>query len=158
MSRITPFLWFDGKAEEAANFYTAVFPNSRVTALHRYTDAGPAPAGTVMTVEFELDGLPFVALNGGPEHATFNLAISFSVSCETQAEIDSFWDKLSEGGKPIQCGWLTDRYGVAWQIVPKNVAKLFSGQHAEKAAAAMRAMFTMTKLDIAALEKAYDEA
>lgn len=157
MSRITPFLWFDDKAEEAANFYTSVFPNSRITAIHRYTDAGPRPPGTVMTVEFELDGLPFVALNGGGSNA-FNLAVSFSVSCKTQAELDSFWDKLKEGGKEIQCGWLTDRYGLPWQIVPSDIAELFGGQHPEKAAAAMRAMFGMTKLDIAALKKAYDEA
>lgn len=157
MSRITPFLWFDDKAEEAANFYTEVFPNSRVTALHRYSEAGPRPAGTVMTVEFELDGLSFVALNGGP-HYTISPAISFVVSCKDQAELDSYWDKLTEGGKEIQCGWLTDRYGVTWQIVPSNIAELLGGQHGKKAAAAAKAMYNMKKLDIAAMQKAYDEA
>lgn len=157
MSRITPFLWFDTQAEEAANFYVSVFPDSRIKAIHRYSDAGPRPAGSVMTVEFELDGLPFVALNGGPE-PKFNHAISFSVSCKDQAELDSYWDKLTEGGKEIQCGWLNDRYGLSWQVVPSTVAQLFGGQHPAKSAAAMRAMFGMKKLDIAALQKAYDEA
>lgn len=157
MTRITPFLWFDTEAEEAANFYVSVFPNSRIKALHHYSEAGPRPAGTVMTVDFELDGQPFVALNGGPE-PKFNHAVSFVVTCEDQAELDSYWDKLTEGGKEIQCGWLVDRYGLSWQIVPSNVAELFGGQHPKKSAAAMQAMFGMKKLDIAVLQKAYDEA
>jgi len=157
MARVTPFLWFDDKAEEAANFYISIFPNSRVTALHRYSEAGPKPAGTVMTVEFELDGQPFVALNGGPQYQ-FSPAVSFAVKCKDQGELDSFWDKLTEGGQEIQCGWLTDRYGITWQIVPANIAEILGGQHPKKAAAAAKAMFAMKKLDIAALKKAYDEA
>lgn len=157
MTRITPFLWFDNQAEEAANFYVEIFPNSRIKALHHYSEAGPRPAGTVMTVDFELDGQPFVALNGGPGHP-FTHAISFVVTCKDQGELDSYWDKLTEGGEEVQCGWLKDRYGLSWQVVPSNVAELFGGQHPKKSAAAMQALFGMKKPNIAALQKAYDEA
>ncbi len=158
MSAITPFLWFDTEAEEAAKFYVSVFPNSRIKAVHYYGEAGPRPKGSVMTVEFELDGKPFVALNGGPE-PKFNHAVSFVVDCKDQAEIDHYWDKLTgNGGKEIQCGWLTDKYGLAWQVVPSNVGELFGGKNAKKSAAAMQAMFGMKKLDLATLQKAYDAA
>src|SRR6266446_4001923 len=117
MQRITPFLWFDGKAEEAVNFYTSIFKNSKITGMSRYGDAGPGPKGTVMTAGFQLDGQDFVALNGGPVYQ-FSPAISFVVNCETQEEVDYYWEKLSQGGKEVQCGWLTDKYGVSWQITP----------------------------------------
>jgi len=157
MARITPFLWFDRQAEEAADFYVSVFPNSRIKAVTRYGEAGPGPAGTVMTVEFELDGQLFLALNGGPVYR-FNQAISFVVSCRDQGEIDAFWDRLTEGGKEIQCGWLTDKFGVTWQVVPEGIAELFGGRDPKKSAAAVRAMLPMKKLDVATLQKAYDEA
>jgi predicted 3-demethylubiquinone-9 3-methyltransferase (glyoxalase superfamily) len=156
MPNITPFLWFDTEAEEAARFYVSIFPNSKVNTVMHYSEAGPRPEGSVLLVEFELDGKPFAALNAGPE-PKFNHAISFAVGCRTQAEIDRYWDLLSAGGKEIQCGWLTDKYGVAWQIVPSNVDELFSNKNPKKSAAATRAMFGMKKLDIAALQKAYDE-
>lgn len=157
MPNITPFLWFDTQAEEAAKFYVSIFPNSKIKSVLPYSEAGPRPKGSVMLVEFELDGKPFAALNAGPE-PKFNHAISFAVDCKTQDEIDRYWDKLTEGGQEIQCGWLTDKYGVAWQIVPSNVGELFGGKNPKKSAAATRAMFEMKKLDIAALQKAYDEA
>lgn len=157
MPNLTPFLWFDTEAEEAAKFYVSIFPNSKIKNVMTYSEAGPRPKGEVMLVEFELDGKPFAALNGGPE-PKFNYAVSFAVDCKTQAEIDHYWEKLTDGGKEIQCGWLTDKYGVAWQIVPSNVGELFGGKNPKKSAAAMQAMFPMKKLDIAALQKAYDEA
>ncbi len=155
MPDITPFLWFDTEAEEAAKFYVSIFPNSKIKSVLHYSEAGPRPKGAVMLVEFELDGKPFAALNAGPE-PKFNHAVSFAVACKTQDEIDRYWQKLTDGGKEIQCGWLTDKYGVAWQIVPSNVGELFGDKNSKKAAAAAQAMFAMKKLDIAALKKAYD--
>ncbi|MBV8303587.1 MAG: VOC family protein, partial [Acidimicrobiia bacterium] len=121
MPKITPFLWFDDQAEEAVDFYTSVFPNSRVVQIARYGEGGPGPAGSVMTVDFELDGNPFVALNGGPENYGFDESISFFVNCETQEEVDHYWDALTDGGEEIACGWLKDRYGLRWQIVPAEL-------------------------------------
>lgn len=157
MPNITPFLWFDTEAEEAANFYVSVFPNSRILNIFRYGDAGPRPKGSVMTVEFELDGKKFVALNGGPQYK-FSGAVSFVVDCKAQADIDHYWEGLAAGGQEIQCGWLTDKFGLTWQIVPSNIAELLAGKNPKKSAAAMQAMFPMKKLDIAALQKAYDAA
>jgi predicted 3-demethylubiquinone-9 3-methyltransferase (glyoxalase superfamily) len=153
MQKITPWLWFDTQAEEAATFYTSIFPNSRILDVARYGKAGPRPEGLVMTVSFELDGQEFVALNGGPEF-TFNEAISFQVSCETQDEVDEFWKRLSEGGAEGPCGWLKDRYGVSWQIIPTRLPELINDPDPEKSQRAMRAMLEMTKIDIAALERA----
>ena len=153
MQRITPFLWFDTQAEEAARYYTSIFKNSKILSISRYTEVGPRPAGSVMTVEFELDGEKFVALNGGPQY-TFTHAVSFVVNCETQAEVDHYWSRLSEGGKEVQCGWLTDKYGLSWQIVPAVLMELLKSGDAEKRNRVMRAMLKMVKLDIAALERA----
>ena len=153
MQKITPCLWFDTQAEEAAAFYTSVFTNSRILHVARYGKAGPRPEGLVMTVSFELDGQEFVALNGGPEF-TFNEAISFQVSCETQHEVDEFWSRLSEGGEEGPCGWLKDRYGVSWQIVPTRLIELVNDPDPEKSQRAMRAMLDMKKIDIATLEQA----
>ena len=147
MQKITPFLWFDGQAEEAAKFYCSLFPRSRITRVERYGEAGPGRKGSVMTVSFRLAGEEFTALNGGPEYK-FTPAVSFSVSCKTQREIDRLWDKLLRGGQAQQCGWITDRFGLTWQIVPENIAELISTP------AAMQAMFGMVKLDIAALKAA----
>lgn len=148
MERITTFLWFDDNAEEAANFYVSVFPNSQITDVARYGEAGPGDPGSVMTVAFTLNGQPFVALNGGPEHASFNLAISFVVNCDSQKEVDYYWDALSKGGKPIQCGWLTDKYGLPWQIIPSALPQLLMDPDREKAQRAMKAMLQMTKIEI----------
>jgi predicted 3-demethylubiquinone-9 3-methyltransferase (glyoxalase superfamily) len=150
--KITPFPWFDGKAEEAANFYVSVFKNSKTLSVSRYGDTGPGPKGTVMTVAFELDGQQFVALNGGP-HFTFSPAISFVVSCETQEEVDHFWEKLSEGGKEVQCGWLEDKYGVSWQVVPRILPELLQDKNSEKTQRVLKAMMKMVKLDIKGLQK-----
>jgi predicted 3-demethylubiquinone-9 3-methyltransferase (glyoxalase superfamily) len=155
--RITPNLWFDTEAEEAAGFYTSVFKNSRIVYVTHYTDAGPRPAGTVMTVEFELDGQRFVGINGGPQF-TFDEAVSFEISCETQAEVDHCWEQLSEGGEEGQCGWLKDRYGLSWQVVPTGMEELFSDPDPQRAERAMKAMLEMGKLDIAALRSAADGA
>lgn len=152
---ITPNLWFDTEAEEAAAFYISVFPNSRVVAVARYTEAGPRPAGTVMTVEFELDGNRFVAINGGPQF-TFSEAVSFLVTCETQEEIDRYWEQLSAGGSEGPCGWLKDRFGLSWQVVPTGMDELFADPDPTRAERAMRAMFGMTKLDVEALRAAAD--
>jgi predicted 3-demethylubiquinone-9 3-methyltransferase (glyoxalase superfamily) len=157
MQKITPCLWFDTEGEEAAKFYTSVFPNSRIVDVARYGSAGPRPEGTVMTVSFELDGQQFVALNGGPEF-TFNEAISFQVDCKTQDEVDTFWSTLSEGGEEGPCGWLKDRYGVSWQIVPTVLPELLSDPDQEKAQRVMRAMLNMKKIEIDALERAAVEA
>jgi predicted 3-demethylubiquinone-9 3-methyltransferase (glyoxalase superfamily) len=157
IQKITPFLWFDRQAEEAAAFYASIFPNSRVVKVIRYGGAGPGPAGSAMTVEFELEGQSFVALNGGP-HFKFTEAISFVVNCQTQEEVDEYWEKLSEGGTPVECGWLKDKFGLSWQIVPTALPKLLSDPDPEKAQRVMKAMLTMTKLDISALEQAYDES
>jgi predicted 3-demethylubiquinone-9 3-methyltransferase (glyoxalase superfamily) len=156
MQKITPWLWFDTEGEEAAAFYTSIFKNSRILDVSRYGEAGPRPAGTAMTVTFELDGLEFTALNGGPEF-TFNEAVSFQVLCETQDEVDRFWDELSAGGEESQCGWLKDRYGVSWQIVPTALNEVLGGSDPQKAQAAMKAMLSMQKLDINELRRAYEQ-
>jgi predicted 3-demethylubiquinone-9 3-methyltransferase (glyoxalase superfamily) len=153
--QITPFLWFDGNAEEATNFYTSTFKNSRVLSIKRCGEAGPGPKGTVMTTSFVLNGQEFVALNGGPRFK-FTEAISFVVTCETQDEIDYYWDKLREGGEPQQCGWLKDRFGLSWQIVPRALYKLAGDSDPEKVSRVMQAMLQMVKFDIAKLQEAYD--
>jgi len=153
MQTITPFLWFDTQGEEAAEFYTAIFPNSRITEVTRYGSAGPRPAGTVMTVAFELDGHEFVALNGGPEFA-FTEAVSFQVLCETQDEVDHYWSKLGEGGEEGPCGWLKDRYGLSWQITPRRLNELLADPDPERAQRAMASMLGMRKIDVAELERA----
>jgi predicted 3-demethylubiquinone-9 3-methyltransferase (glyoxalase superfamily) len=153
MPKITPFLWFDTEAEEAAGHYTSIFPNSRITEVTHYGSAGPSEAGTVMTVAFELDGQPFIALNGGPEYR-FTEAVSFSVSCETQAEVDEYWTKLSDGGEEGPCGWLKDRYGLSWQIVPTRLIELLKDPDQGRAQRAMAAMLKMNKLQIDELEQA----
>ena len=156
MPEITPNLWFDTQAEEAAAFYVDVFPNSRITLVTHYTEAGPRPAGQVMTVEFQLDGRRFVGINGGPEF-TFDEAVSFMIECDTQEEIDRYWSALQAGGgKEIECGWLKDRFGLSWQVVPKGWDAIYAGEDKARATRAMRAMFTMKKIDIAALERAAD--
>ena len=155
MNKVTPCLWFDTEAEDAAAFYTSIFRNSRILDVARFGKAGPRPEGMVMTVNFELDGQEFVALNGGPEFA-FNEAISFQVSCQSQAEVDEFWSRLSEGGEEGPCGWLKDRYGVSWQIVPTRLLELVSDPDPERSQRAMTVMLGMKKIDIAALEQAAD--
>jgi predicted 3-demethylubiquinone-9 3-methyltransferase (glyoxalase superfamily) len=153
MQRITPFLWFDTQAEEAAKLYTSIFPNSKILNTARYGDAGPGPKGSVMTVEFELDGQRIIALNGGPQFK-FTEAISLVVDCKDQKEVDHYWSKLPQGGKESRCGWLEDRYGVSWQIVPTVLGRLLSDPDAKKAKRVMEAMLKMKKIDIAALEAA----
>ena len=153
--KIVPNLWFDTQAEEAATFYTSVFDDSRIVAVTHYTDAGPRPAGMVMTVEFELNGQRFVGINGGPEF-TFDEAVSFQVDCETQEEIDCYWVRLSEGGEEGPCGWLKDRYGLSWQVVPTGMEELFNDPDRARATRAMEALLKMKKLDIAALRAAAD--
>jgi predicted 3-demethylubiquinone-9 3-methyltransferase (glyoxalase superfamily) len=155
MQKITPFLWFDGRAEEAMNFYTRIFKNSKKGTITRYGDAGPGPKGTVMLAKFEIEGQEFLALNGGP-HFTFTPAISFVVNCETQEEIDHFWETLSEGGKIIECGWLQDKFGLSWQIVPTVLGELMQNGDAEKSKRVMQAVMKMKKLDIDALKSAYE--
>jgi predicted 3-demethylubiquinone-9 3-methyltransferase (glyoxalase superfamily) len=155
MHKITPFLWFDTQAEEAANFYVSVFDNSRIVKITRYGEAGPGPKGSVMTVEFELQGQEFIGLNGGP-HFKFTEAISFSVDCKTQQEVDRFWAKLTEGGEEGPCGWAKDKYGLSWQINPTILGQMLSDPDAEKSQRVMRAMLGMKKIDIAGLQKAYD--
>jgi len=152
--RITPFLWFDRQAEEAANFYVSIFPNSKIGSTSRYGEAGPGPKGSVMTVAFDLDGLSFTALNGGPMFK-FTEAISLVVHCETQAEVDHYWDKLSAGGSEVQCGWLKDKYGLSWQIVPNALIELVQDKDPAKSQRVMAAMMQMKKIDIAALKAAY---
>ena len=154
--KIVPNLWFDTQAEEAAQFYTAVFPDSRIREVTRYTDAGPRAAGMVMTVEFELDGQRFVGINGGPEFK-FDEAVSFQINCADQAEVDYYWDRLTaDGGEESQCGWLKDKFGLSWQVVPEGMDAVFSDPDPERAHRAMQAMLKMKKLDIAALQKAAD--
>ncbi|MGZ5325208.1 MAG: VOC family protein [Solirubrobacterales bacterium] len=153
--KITPNLWFDTEAEEAAEFYTSVFKNSQIVNVTHYTEAGPREAGMVLTVEFELDGQRFVAINGGPEFK-FDEAVSFEIDCETQDEVDYYWDALTEGGKESMCGWLQDKYGLSWQVVPTGMEELFAGPDPERAKRAMEAMLKMRKLDIAALRSAAD--
>ena len=152
MQKITPFLWFDNQAEEAMNFYVSIFKNSKILSVNRYGDGAPAPKGSVMT---ELDGQVFTALNGGPMYK-FTPAISFVVHCETQAEVDEYWEKLSAGGKENQCAWLDDKFGVSWQIVPNALIELLSDPDPLKAGRVMQAMMQMTKIDIAALKQAYE--
>jgi predicted 3-demethylubiquinone-9 3-methyltransferase (glyoxalase superfamily) len=154
MQKITPFLWFDHQAEEAAQFYTGVYKNSRITGIARYGEGSPLPAGTAMTVTFVLDGMEFTALNGGP-YAPFTPAISFYVNCETQVEVDELWDKLTDGGEAVQCGWLKDKYGISWQIVPSILAELMQDKDPAKVARVTQAMLKMVKLDIAGLKRAY---
>ncbi len=153
MTSITPCLWFDTEGEEAATFYTSVFKNARILSVACYGEAGPRPAGSVMTVNFELDGQEFVALNGGPDF-TFNEAISFQVSCDSQEEVDEYWDRLCEGGDEGPCGWLKDKYGVSWQVVPTALGELLNDPDPEKAQRAMKAMMQMKKIDVAGLQKA----
>ncbi|WP_445185844.1 VOC family protein [Pseudonocardia sp. Cha107L01] len=154
-SPITTCLWFDNQAEEAANYYLGIFKDSTLGSIVRYTEAGPGPAGSVLTVEFELNGQKFVGVNGGPMF-TFSEAISFQIRCADQGEVDYYWSRLTEGGEEIQCGWLKDRYGVSWQVVPAALIEMVSDPDPVKAARTTEAMFTMTKLDIAALRSAYD--
>jgi predicted 3-demethylubiquinone-9 3-methyltransferase (glyoxalase superfamily) len=155
MPRILPFLWFDTQAEEAAHFYVSVFKNSRILATSRYGEAGPGPKGSVMTVTFELDGQQFIALNGGPQFH-FSEAISFSVDCQTQQEVDEFWSKLSAGGEEGPCGWLKDKYGLSWQVNPRILGKMLSDPDPAKSKRVMEAMLKMKKIDIAGLQRAYD--
>ena len=155
MHSISPFLWFDNQAEEAAEFYVSIFPNSRIVGVSRYQEGAPAPAGTAMSVAFELDGLEFQAFNGGLEFH-FTEAISFFVKAETQDTIDEYWERLTEGGEPGQCGWLTDRYGLSWQIVPPALGELLSDPDPAKSGRVMQAMLGMGKLDIAGLRAAHD--
>jgi predicted 3-demethylubiquinone-9 3-methyltransferase (glyoxalase superfamily) len=154
--KITPFLWFDHQAEEAAGFYTAIFPNSKIVKVVRCGAAGPGPAGSVLTVEFQLDGQTFVGLNGGP-HYQFTPAISFVVNCQTQDEVDGYWTKLSAGGAEVQCGWIRDKFGVSWQIVPTVLPQLLSDPDPNKAQRVMKAMLAMKKLDINALQQAREQ-
>lgn len=154
MQRITPYLWFESQAEEAANHYISIFKNSRIVDVQRYGEGAPLPAGTVMMVTFELEGQRFMALNGGP-HATFNEAISFYVSCQTQDEVDQLWHRLSDGGEEGPCGWLKDRYGLSWQIIPDVLPELLTDSDPEKAGRAMQAMFGMKKIDIQGLRDAH---
>jgi len=151
--KITPNLWFDTEAEEAAAFYISVFPNSRIVNVARYTEAGPRPAGMVMTIEFELDGQRFIGINGGPQF-TFDEAVSFQINCETQDDVDYYWERLSEGGEEGPCGWLKDRYGLSWQVTPPGMDELFADPDPKKAERAMKAMLGMSKLDLAALRSA----
>ena len=157
MQKITPFLWFNNQAEEAVNFYISLFKNSRIVSLSRYGDAGPGPKGSVMSVTFELEGQQFYALNGGP-HFSFTPAISLFVNCETQAEVDQLWDKLSAGGRKDRCGWLQDKYGLSWQIVPSVLGKLLGDKNPAKSSGVMKAMLQMDKLDISRLQQAYEAA
>ena len=154
MQKITPFLWFDDKAEEAAKFYTSIFKDSKILNVARYGDAGPGPRGTVMTVNFQLEGQPFMALNGGPVY-TFTPAISFFVNCETQAEVDELWDKLSDGGSEVQCGWLKDKFGMSWQIIPKALMEMMQDKDPAKSQRVFKAMLGMTKIDVEGLKRAY---
>ncbi|HEV2177179.1 MAG TPA: VOC family protein [Terriglobia bacterium] len=156
MPKITPFLWFDHQAEEAAKFYTLVFKNSKIRSISRYGEGSPGPVGTVMTVGFELDGQPFTALNGGPLFK-FNESISFVVNCDTQEEVDEFWQKLSEGGSEIQCGWLKDKFGLSWQIVPTALIEMLQDKDAERSKRVMQAMLKMKKIDIKCLKQAYEQ-
>lgn len=155
MQKITPFLWFDTQAEEAAQFYVSIFENSRIVNITRCGDGGPGPKGSVLTVEFDLNGLRFVGLNGGPQFR-FTEAISLAVTCETQEEVDRYWAALTAGGEEVQCGWLKDRYGLSWQITPRILVELLGDPNPQKAQRAMQAMMQMKKIDIAALRRACD--
>jgi len=155
MQKITPFLWFDNNAEEAVNSYVSIFKNSKVLSITRYGEAGPGPAGTVLTAAFQLQGQEFIALNGGPQFK-FTEAISFSVNCESQEEVDQYWEKLSEGGEKGRCGWLKDKYGLSWQVNPVVLGEMLQDEDPEKAKRVMEAMLQMDKLDIETLKKAYE--
>jgi predicted 3-demethylubiquinone-9 3-methyltransferase (glyoxalase superfamily) len=155
VQKIRPFLWFNDNAEEAVNFYVATFKNSKVLSMNRYGDAGPGPKGSVMAATFVLEGQEFLALNGGPKYK-FTPAISLFVNCETQAEVDDLWAKLTAGGREDACGWLTDKFGLSWQIIPSALMRLMGDKDPKKAAKVMQAMLQMVKIDIAALQKAYD--
>jgi predicted 3-demethylubiquinone-9 3-methyltransferase (glyoxalase superfamily) len=155
MQKITPFLWFDSKAEEAVNFYTSIFKHSKIVSLMHYGEAGPGQKGTVMSAKFQLDGQEFMALNGGPLFA-FTPAISFFVNCETQLEVDRLWEKLSEGGEKQRCGWLTDKFGLSWQIIPSVLGELLQDNDAEKSERVWQAMLQMDKIDINGLKQAYE--
>ena len=154
MQKITPFLWFDGQAEEAANFYTSVFKDSKILDIARYGEAGPGAKGTVMMATFQLEGQKFMALNGGPTY-TFSPAISLFVDCETQAEVDELWEKLSAGGSEVQCGWLKDKFGLSWQIIPRALMELMQDKDPAKSQRVFQAMLQMTKIDVEALRRAY---
>lgn len=156
MAKITPFLWFDDQAEEAVDFYLSVFPNSRVVQVARYGDAGPGPAGAVMTIHFELDGNEFVALNGGPENYGFNESVSFVINCATQEDVDRYWSGLTDGGAEVACGWLTDRFGLRWQVVPDGLPELLGDPDPERARRATQAMLGMKKLDLRVMREAAD--
>jgi predicted 3-demethylubiquinone-9 3-methyltransferase (glyoxalase superfamily) len=157
MPRITPNLWFDQQGQEAAEFYVSVFPNSEITNITYYGEAGPGPTGTVLTVEFVLDGQPFIAINGGPMF-TFDEAVSFLVDCADQDEVDYYWDALVEGGEESQCGWLKDRFGLSWQVCPTGMAEILNQPDQERANRAMTAMLGMRKIDVATLQAAADGA
>jgi predicted 3-demethylubiquinone-9 3-methyltransferase (glyoxalase superfamily) len=154
--KITPFLWFNDNAEEAMNFYVSVFKNSKIVNVRRYGDAGPGPKGTVMTGTFQIDGQEFYVLNGGPKY-TFTPAISLFVSCETQQEVDELWEKLSAGGREDRCGWLQDKFGLSWQIIPSALGKMLGDKDPKKANRVMQAMLQMAKIDIKKLKQAYDQ-
>jgi len=154
MQKITPFLWFDGQAEEAANFYVSIFRNSKILNLAYYGEAGPGPKGSVMVATFQIEGQKFMALNGGPQY-TISPAISFFVDCETQAEVDELWEKLTAGGSEVQCGWLRDKFGVSWQIIPRTLMELMQDKDPVKSQRVFKAMMGMIKIDIGALRKAY---
>jgi predicted 3-demethylubiquinone-9 3-methyltransferase (glyoxalase superfamily) len=156
MQKITPFLWFDGNAEEAVNFYTSIFKDSKTVSITRYGEEGPGPKGTLMSATFQLDGQEFMALNGGPQF-TFSPAISFFVNCTNQEEVDGLWEKLSEGGEKQRCGWLKDKYGVSWQIIPSALGKMSQSKDAEKSKRVMEAMLKMDKIDIESLKQAYEQ-
>jgi len=156
MQKITPFLWFNDKAEEAMNFYVSIFKNSKAVSVSRYGDAGPGPKGSVMVARFQIEGQEFLALNGGPQF-TFSPAISFVVNCKTQEEVDEMWEKLSEGGRTDSCGWLTDKYGLSWQIVPTILGELMQDKDGEKSQRVMKAMLQMKKLDIEGLKQAAEQ-
>jgi predicted 3-demethylubiquinone-9 3-methyltransferase (glyoxalase superfamily) len=156
MSKITPFLWFNDQAEEAMNFYASIFKNAKKGSVSRYGEGGPGPKGSVMSVTFQLEGQDFMALNGGP-HFSFTPAISMFVNCETQEEVDHYWEKLSAGGSQERCGWLKDKFGLSWQIIPSVLGKLLSDKNPAKARSVMQAMLQMQKLDIAGLQQAYEQ-
>ncbi|MGH9700510.1 MAG: VOC family protein [Candidatus Acidiferrales bacterium] len=155
MEKITPFLWFDGRAEEAAKFYTSIFKNSKLGTVTRYGPGGPMPAGSVMSAEFQIEGRDYVAFNGGPQFP-FTPAISFFVDCATQEEVDALWGKLLEGGQKNRCGWLQDKFGLSWQIIPSALIKLMSDPDPQKSGRVMKAMLQMEKIDVKALQRAYD--
>ncbi len=157
MQKITPFLWYDGNAEEAMNLYVSVFKNSKIVSVTRYGDAGAGPKGTVMSATFQLEGQQFYALNGGPQYK-FTPTISLFVNCETQQEVDELWDKLSAGGRKDRCGWLQDKYGLSWQIIPSILGRMLQDKNPKKSQNVMKAMLQMDKIDIAKLKQAYDQA